>query len=91
MKYELYERVRVRHNLQDLMDDCHQINSETGLPVYIGFNMLDKAGKVFRIGRVDEREGVYRLRGEITGWSWPAAALEPVGNDRGHDRITPLF
>ena len=91
MEYELYEQVRVRRNLQDLMGDCHHINSETGLPVYIDFHMLDKAGKVFRIGSVDEREGIYRLRGDITGWSWPAAALEPVGNNHCRDRIVPLF
>ena len=87
MEYELYEQVRVRCNLQDLMEDCHHINSETGLRVYIDSHMLDEVGKVFRIGSVDEHEGIYHLRGEKTGWSWPAAALEPVWNDR----IAPLF
>ena len=87
MEYELYEQVRVRRNLKDVMDARHHINSETGLRVYIDSHMLDEAGKVFRIGSVDEHEGIYRLRGEKTGWTWPAAALEPVGNDR----IAPLF
>ena len=91
MKYELYESVRVRRNLKDVMDARHHINSETGLRIYISSHMLDEVGKVFRISSVDEAEGVYRLREDKTGWYWPAAALEPVGNDHGHDRITPLF